>query len=58
MLLEGSTDGKYKKAVPNWNPSPGCGVDITAASRGELQAQNGFSFDESPRKYSPGQWAC
>lgn len=56
MLLEGATDGKYKKVVPNWNTFPGSGVQETAASRSDLNSQNGFSFLESSKKHAPGQW--
>lgn len=56
MLQEGSTDGKYNKAVPNWSRVPGMGTDLTEAWRSDLDMQNGLVVFEHPAKHVPGQW--
>jgi hypothetical protein len=56
-LLEGATDGKYRKVRPNTTVAPGTGESATLANRRGLHAQMNYDFiaAEAPNKVNPGK---
>lgn len=56
-LLEGATDGKYRKARPNTTVQPGMGDQTVKANRAGLHPywNYGFSNSEDPNKVNPGK---
>lgn len=55
-LAEGATDGKYRKAHPNMEVTPGMGEEKTEANRASLHPFYGYGFvnSEYPNKVNPG----
>jgi hypothetical protein len=43
-LQEGATDGKYRKARPNWETVPGAGDEITKQNREHLHAPMNYGY--------------
>jgi hypothetical protein len=43
-LLEGATDGKYRKARPNTEVVPGMGNEVMQRDRGQLHAPMNYGF--------------
>ena len=56
-LLEGATDGKYRKARPNTTVIKGQGDQTVKANRAGLHPywNYGFSNSEDPNKVNPGK---
>jgi hypothetical protein len=55
-LLEGATDGKYKKRRPNTEVQRGDGDQIVQANRAGLHPYMNWGFinSEAPNKVNPG----
>lgn len=55
-LLEGATDGKYRKRRPNTTVAPGMGDQIVQANRADLHPYMNYGFvnSEEPSKVNPG----
>jgi hypothetical protein len=56
-LNEGATDGKYRKARPDTEVSPGQGHEVTMANRQTLHPFYGYGFatSEYPAQVNPGK---
>jgi hypothetical protein len=56
-LLEGATDGKYRKARPNTTVAPGMGDQLVKQDRSGLHPywNYGFVNSETPDKRNPGK---
>lgn len=56
-LLEGATDGKYRKARPNTTVQPGMGDQTVKANREGLHPYWNYEFinTEAPNKVNPGK---
>lgn len=56
-LLEGATDGKYRKARPNTTVQPGAGDQTVKANRAGLHPYLNYDFinNEAPNKVNPGK---
>ena len=56
-LLEGQTDGKYRKVRPNTDVAPGLGEEIVEANRRGLHPffNYGFIDTETDAKVAPGE---
>jgi hypothetical protein len=56
-LLEGATDGKYRKARPNTTVQPGMGDQVVKANRAGLHPYMNYGFinSEDPTKVNPGK---
>ena len=56
-LLEGATDGKYRKARPNTEKLPGMGDQTVEQNRAGLHPywNYGFINSEDPNKVNPGK---
>jgi hypothetical protein len=56
-LLEGATDGKYRKARPNTQVQPGAGDQTVKANRAGLHPYMNYGFvnSEDPNKVNPGK---
>jgi len=56
-LNDGATDGKYRKARPNTEVTPGQGNEKTLANRQSLHSFAGYGFinQEFPAKINPGK---
>lgn len=54
-MLDGATDGKYRKARPHTTVAKGTGEDITAANRNSLHPfyNYGFVNSEETNKVNP-----
>jgi hypothetical protein len=55
-MLEGATDGKYRKRRPNTAVAAGMGDQTVVANRADLHPYNnwGFANSEAPNKVNPG----
>ena len=56
-LLEGATDGKYRKRRPNTELAAGMGDQTVVANRGGLHPYMNYGFinSEDPTKVNPGK---
>lgn len=56
-MLDGSTDGKYRKRRPDTEVALGMGDHLVEANRDALNPFNGFDYinSEASNKVSPGQ---
>jgi hypothetical protein len=56
-LLEGATDGKYRKRRPNTTVAPGQGDQTVIQNRAGLHPYNNWGFvnSETPNKVNPGK---
>jgi hypothetical protein len=56
-LLEGATDGKYRKARPNTQVQAGMGDQTVKANRAGLHPYMNYGFvnSEDPNKVNPGK---
>ena len=56
-LLEGATDGKYRKRRPNTTVAPGQGDQTVMQNRAGLHPYNNWGFvnSENPNKINPGK---
>ena len=56
-LNEGATDGKYRKARPDTEVTPGLGDEATIDNRQSLHPFYGYGFltSEYPAKVNPGK---
>ncbi len=54
-LVDGATDGKYRKVRPNTTVAPGTGEDIMKANRSALNPYWNYDFidQEAPSKVNP-----
>jgi hypothetical protein len=55
-MLEGATDGKYRKRRPNTTVAPGMGDQIVVQNRSGLNPYMNYDFinSETPNKVNPG----
>jgi hypothetical protein len=55
-MLEGATDGKYRKRRPNTVVTPGMGDQTVVANRADLHPYMNYGFinSEAPSKVNPG----
>jgi hypothetical protein len=55
-MLEGATDGKYRKRRPNTTVAPGMGDQTVVQNRSSLHPymNYGFANSEAPNKVNPG----
>jgi hypothetical protein len=55
-MLEGATDGKYRKARPNTTVAAGMGDQKVKANRADLHPYMNYGFinSEEPNKVNPG----
>jgi hypothetical protein len=55
-MLEGATDGKYRKRRPNVRVAPGMGDQIVQKNRADLHPYMNYGFinSEEPSKVNPG----
>jgi len=56
-LLEGATDGKYRKRRPNTTVAPGMGDQTVVKERAGLHPYMNYGFinSEEPNKVNPGE---
>jgi hypothetical protein len=56
-LLEGATDGKYRKRRPNTEVQPGMGDQTVVQNRAGLHPYFNYGFinSEDPNKVNPGK---
>ena len=55
-MLEGATDGKYRKRRPNTTVAPGAGDEKMVQNRASLHPYMNYGFinSEEPSKVNPG----
>jgi hypothetical protein len=55
-MLEGATDGKYRKRRPNTTVDPGMGDQLVVKNRAGLHPYMNYGFvnSEEPAKVNPG----
>lgn len=55
-MLEGATDGKYRKRRPNTTVAAGMGDQTVVANRADLHPYMNYGFinSEAPSKVNPG----
>lgn len=56
-MLEGATDGKYRKRRPNTTVAPGMGDQTVVANRAGLNPYWNYDYinQEAPSKVNPGE---